>query len=72
MSFSFPRFLGPFEGLLIFFIVIYLIALVISIIITLKSRYYSPIDKLIRIVLVLNAPFLGIILVFYEKYFGKL
>lgn len=72
MSISFPRFLGPFEGLLIFFSVLYLIALVIAIVITLKSKYYSPIDKLIRVLLILHAPFLGIILVFYEWKYGKI
>ncbi|CAM4345118.1 hypothetical protein AQBE111736_12255 [Aquirufa beregesia] len=72
MSTSFIQLLGLFPAVVLSFIVLYLMALVIATIVTLKSRYYSPIDKLIRIVLALNAPFLGIILVFYEQHYGKL
>lgn len=72
MSISFPKFLGPFEGLLILLLILYFVALGLAVLVTLKSRDYSPIDKLIRIVLIVYLPIIGIILVFYERKNGKL
>ncbi|MHA8064787.1 hypothetical protein [Aquirufa aurantiipilula] len=68
----FPTFFGAFAGLVLLFVILYLIAMILAILVTLKSEAYSSTDKLIRVLLVLYTPFLGIILVFYEWKYGKI